>query len=474
MKVNTLIWGLVMVLTGPLCWAQIRSGQVTDENNLPLPGATIIVEGTSRGTTTDFDGNFQIEAQNEYTEESRYDVDENSFNLSWEILYTEVLKELETAKTLVAQEQIAEAVKTNKQNILDVMQVQAFSILTDGFGAVPYAAALDDNVSLPSYNEQSEIYSNMLNTLQNAVNSFDSDNPSFSSGDIIYDGNVDQWIRFANSLILRLAMRIVDVDPASARPFITSAITRANEDLSDEAIFTFVSTQERANPLWRDVEEDSRDDFCVATFLVESLRSRNDPRLEQFAKESSSGGIVGIPYGLSDNDATLLKPTTSRPNDRVRSATSPHPILTLAEVQFLKAEAYQRGIVSGSASEAYNSGIEASMSYWNITDESIVSTYIENNAYDASNWKSSIGWQKWIAFYTNGLEAWAEWRRLDYPELDVPEAAVENSIPTKLPYPNSEISNNSTELNKVSSDPTNITKKCGGMLTKTKKPTIYL
>lgn len=192
---------------------------------------------------------------------------------------------------------------------------------------------------------------------------------------------------------------------------------------------------------------------------MESLRSRNDPRLEQFAKKSSSGGIVGIPYGLSDNDATLLKPTTSRPNDRVRSATSPHPILTLAEVQFLKAEAYQRGIVSGSASEAYNSGIEASMSYWNITDESIVSTYIENNAYDASNWKSSIGWQKWIAFYTNGLEAWAEWRRLDYPELYVPKAAVENSIPTKLPYPNSEISNNSTELNKVSSDPTNITEK---------------
>lgn len=94
----------------------------------------------------------------------------------------------------------------------------------------------------------------MLNTLQNAVNSFDSDNPSFSSGNIIYDGNVDQWIRFTNSLILRLAMRIVDVDPASARPFITSAITRAIEDLSDEAIFTFVSTQEHANPLWRDVE----------------------------------------------------------------------------------------------------------------------------------------------------------------------------------------------------------------------------
>ena len=64
MKVNYFLWGLVLVLTGPLSWAQIRSGQVTDENNLPLPGATVIVEGTSRGTTTDFDGNYQIEAQN--------------------------------------------------------------------------------------------------------------------------------------------------------------------------------------------------------------------------------------------------------------------------------------------------------------------------------------------------------------------------------------------------------------------------
>lgn len=401
----------------------------------------------------------QYWAQNEYTEESRYDVDQNSFNTSWELLYTEVLKELETAKQLVAQEQIAESIKTNKQNILDVMQVQAFSILTDGFGAVPYTEALDDNISLPAYDNQSDIYSGMLETLREAVNSFDASSPSFNSGDIVYGGNVENWIRFTNSLILRLAMRMIDIDQGSATSYINGAMSMLIEQSDDEAIFRFVSAQERANPLWRDVVEDSRDDFCVTTFLVESLTNRNDPRLQQFAKESSSGGIVGIPYGLNDNDATLLKPVTSRPSDKVRSATSPHPILTLAEVNFLKAEAYQRGIVSGNAAQAYNQGIQASMNYWGITDQTAIDTYIEANPYDETNWKESIGWQKWISFYTNGLEAWAEWRRLDYPELEVPTEAVENSIPTKLPYPNSEISNNSAQLEKVSSDPTNITEK---------------
>lgn len=62
MKVHFYFWGCLLLCMSQLAIAQIRTGQVTDENNLPLPGATVIVEGTTRGTTTDFDGNFQIEA----------------------------------------------------------------------------------------------------------------------------------------------------------------------------------------------------------------------------------------------------------------------------------------------------------------------------------------------------------------------------------------------------------------------------
>ena len=166
-----------------------------------------------------------------------------------------------------------------------------------------------------------------------------------------------------------------------------------------------------------------------------------------------------MPYGLSDNDATLLKKTTSRPSDNVRKATSPSIILSYAEVQFLLAEAYQRNILSVNAEEAYKKGIKASLNYWGIKDTAKVEAYIESQPYNASNWKKSIGYQKWVSLYMNGLEAWAEWRRLDQPELKVPKDALLDQIPTKLPYPISEISNNSKQLNKVTSSPTKITDK---------------
>ena len=116
-------------------------------------------------------------------------------------------------------------------------------------------------------------------------------------------------------------------------------------------------------------------------------------------------------------------------------------------------------ILSGNAEEAYKKGIKASLNYWGITDTAKVEAYIESQPYNASNWKKSIGYQKWVSLYMNGLEAWAEWRRLDQPELKVPKDALVDQIPTKLPYPISEISNNSEQLNKVTSSPTKITDK---------------
>lgn len=401
----------------------------------------------------------QYWAQNEYTEDSRYGFETTFFNTSWEILYTEVLTELETSRKLIELEDISDAIKANQKGIVDVMKVYTFMILTDGFGAVPYSQAINTEYSLPAYDSQETIYNGMLSTLSSASSSFSESSPSFSSGELIYNGDIAKWKKFTNSLILRLAMRIADADQATAAQYISAASTNLISSNDDDALFVFDSAPDRSNPLWQNVVQNSRDDYCVSEYLVNTLKNKNDPRLAKFAKESAGGGIVGMPYGLSDNDATLLKPTTSRPNDNVRAATSPSSIISNAEVKFLLAEAYQRGFITGNANEAYADAIEASMNYWGITDESAIDAYTSAQAYDATNWKQSIGEQKWIALYMNGYEAWAEWRRLDYPLLAVPSAALTASIPTKLPYPNSEVSNNSTELGKVTSSPEAITTK---------------
>lgn len=401
----------------------------------------------------------QYWAQNEYTEDSRYNQDVTFFDGEWTTFYASIIKELVSAKDLVDQQAVSDAIKTNRKNILDVMIAQAYINLTDGFGSVPYTEALDPAITLPSYDSQETIYKSVLAILDNASSTFSSSAISFSTGDAIFNGNVDSWKKLTNSLMLRYAMRIVDVDATTASTYIIKASTNLIASNTENALFTFDSNPDRSHPLYQDASLNNRDDFCVSEYLVTMLNNMGDPRLTEYAKNASNGTIVGMPYGLSDNDATALKPTTSRPNDQVRQATTSHAIITYAEVQFLLSEAYQRGILAGSASAAYDMGIEASMNYWNITDATVISNYIANNAYDTASWKMSIGTQKWVALYMNGFQAWSEWRRLDFPVLTVPTEAVIPSIPVKLPYPLSETQNNSAKLGAVSTTPGDMTVK---------------
>ncbi|WP_299009003.1 SusD/RagB family nutrient-binding outer membrane lipoprotein [uncultured Tenacibaculum sp.] len=402
----------------------------------------------------------QYWAQNEYTEEQRYNVNVTHFNASWRVFYADVLKELYSAKELVENELISDDIKTNKKNILDVMIAQTFITLTDSYGDVPYTEAISD-ISLPAYDKQEIIYKGILEMLKNASDTYVSSANSFSSGDVIYGGNIENWKKLTNSLMLKYAMRLSDIDPSTAEKYAKAAENNLISNNAENALFTFDSNEDRANPLFRNLSPliDNRDDYCVSEYLVTTLESMGDPRLDEYAKPASGGTIVGMPYGLNDNDATNLKSTTSRPNDQVREATTPHVVMSYSEVEFLLAEAYQRNFLTGNAQDAYNKGIEASMNQWGITDGATISSYIANNPYDASNWKMSLGTQKWVALYMNGLEAWNEWRRLDYPQLTVPTEAVISSIPVKLPYPLSETQNNSNQLNQVTTTPGNLTNK---------------
>lgn len=416
-----------------------------------------------QGTTINADwGLLMVQqwAQNEYTEDSRYNQDITFFNGTWSGMYANVLKELDAAKTLVANQDLSAAIIANKNSILDVMSVQAYAFLTDGFNDIPYTEAIA-GLDLPTYDNQETVYKGILETLETAATSFSASAPSFSSGEIIYNGDVSKWQKLTHSLMLRYAMRIIDVDPVTAERYINIAASNLITSNNDNALFVFDASLARANPLFvnNTPQGGNRDDYSISEYLVTTLDNLDDPRLAEFANESSSGDIVGMPYGVDDNTATALNPTTSRPNDQVRSATTPHVVMSYAEVQFLLAEAYQRGVLSGNAVTAYNNGVTASMNYWGITDNTAITNYLSNNAYNASNWRESVGVQKWIALYMNGFEAWNEWRRLDYPQLSAPAQAVINTIPVRFPYPLSETQTNSAKLDAVTVNPGDLTSK---------------
>jgi hypothetical protein len=469
LKNKILFLALGVLLIGFTACSDLTELNVDPNEPTEVPAANLLTEAQfelndilwSRGYNAEWSLLMvQHWAQNEYTEEQRYDVDGNDFNFLWTEFYANSLNELVVAKELVSNDENLNAeTKANQTAILDIMIAHAFHNVTDAWGDVPYTQALTDE-PLPAYDSQASIYADILVTLQNAVKSLNSTGGSFDSGELIYGGDVDMWRKFGNSLMLRVAMRMVDVDAAAATPYITDA---ANGDLissnAENATFAFSSDANIANPLYRDNTLNNRDDFNITAELVDALNAAGDPRVDAYAAPTNTGDIVGLPYGLTDGEAFALKSTTSRPNTTVREATAPAILMDYAEVQFLLAEAYQRGIVSGDAAAAYAEGVTASMNYWGIDDATAIGDYIAANPYDAANWKESIGLQKWFAFYMNGPQAWAEQRRLDQPALAVPAAALNDVIPVRLPYPVDEQSRNGTNLSNVTSTPDDLSTK---------------
>jgi len=199
-----------------------------------------------QGTTINADwGLLMVQqwAQNEYTEDSRYNQDITFFNGTWSGMYSNVLKELDAAKTLVAGQDLSSEIIANKNSILDVMSVQAYAFLTDGFNDIPYTEAIA-GIDLPSYDSQETVYKGILETLETAANNFSASSPSFTSGEIIYNGDVSKWQKLTHSLMLRYAMRIVDADQTTAQKYINIAVNNLIDSNSDNALFTFEARSE--------------------------------------------------------------------------------------------------------------------------------------------------------------------------------------------------------------------------------------
>lgn len=458
----------IFLLGGTACSDELVELNVDPNNPVEVPAANLVTQAQYQFSNLMMSRGYNAEwtmlmvqhwAQNEYAEESRYTVDGNDFNTEWINFYASIMRELKSAKEIINEtEEILPDVRANQLAIIEIQMVNTYHSLIDGFGDAPYTQALlSEEFPLPEYDTQQNIYMDLLARMEAAVGALVEGADSFGGADLIFGGSAGQWKKLGNSLMLRMAMRISDVDESTASSYTSTAISGGLiESNMDNALFVFSEDPNIANPLYIDATINIRDDFAVTDVLVDNLTSMGDPRLEVFAEPNNSGDIVGMPYGLTDGEAFALKSTTSRPSELVRSATFPYVIMDYAEVAFLMAEAIERGFTTGDAAAMYAEGVTASMNYWGIDDQAAIDDYIAANPYNAGNWKESLGWQKWIAFYMNGPQAWAEWRRLDYPQLEVPEAATNPVIPVRLPYPISEQTRNNSSLQKVTSNPNDL------------------
>lgn len=389
----------------------------------------------------------QYWAQNQYTSESRYQLREGVNNNYWGYYYVDCLANLQEIIDVAEAKTEDEDFKNNQIAVARILKVWMFQMVTDIYGNVPYFNALKgQEATNPEYDGQDAIYTDLLKELTEASNQINVDKGGYSTGDIVYGGEMGNWKKFANSLKLRVAMRMADVSPAAAQTAIEEAVNAGVfTSNADDALFRYTTASPNNNPI--NENRKTREDFAVSNTLVDYLDSLKDPRLAQFAAPAlSSNTYVGMTYGLSEANATAISMgAVSQPSAKVLAADHPAVFMTYAEVCFLLAEAAERGYaVGGTTIGHYDNGITASMNYWGVTDVTAINDYIAQTAVNYSlvsgSWREKIGRQKWIAMYMQGIQGWTEWRRLDFGLLQLPADGVMagTGIPVRRTYPTDE------------------------------------
>lgn len=400
----------------------------------------------------------QYWSQNQYTGESRYDYRDGVVNGIWADYYTAIndLQEIIRLNREFPEVYAAYGNNANQIAVAKILKAWTYQTLTDIWGPIPFEEALQgrENPS-PAYSSQEEVYRGIITMLTEASDSINVEEPGFISGDVIYGGNMEQWRRFANSLKMRAAIRIADRLPELAATAINEALAAGvMQSNADNALFEYLPNVPNNNPISEAYKE--RDDFAVSVPLISTLQANNDPRISAYADTTESDEVdtyVGFPYGLAQGLAAAIpRGEFSRPSSLVRSATFPAIFMLYDEVLFIQAEAAIRGFIPGDPAALYEQAIRASMEFWGVTDQAAIDAYIAAHPLDQANWRQSLGVQKWLAMYMQGVQGWAEWRRLDFEGVLVPPVSGKLAVtfPTPIairyPYPSDEYNLNQTNV----------------------------
>ncbi|MCD8193397.1 MAG: SusD/RagB family nutrient-binding outer membrane lipoprotein [Tannerellaceae bacterium] len=371
------------------------------------------------------------------------------------------------------------------------------SMHTDTYGDVPteyYVKGLlppDLNVK---YTKQSEVYNIIFQLLDEAITMIDPDDASqfmFDAGDDrCFQGDIRKWLRFANTLRLRCALRISNADPETARTQGEAAL------LNDYGLMQSNADNMRTVPKYAPVAQGGTDDggseniYCLMCFdwamgavMTKDLSNAyngqssvldarcevlwwrpspyEDIMLGRESTNSYNGMRVGDPE-IHETNATQYYSVIRKLNGADQKQLDPNHWfsyaraivwLGYAESLFLRAEAALRSWngADGTAEELFKAGIRASFDYYGVGAQA--ETYINNLKTDAFNGNDreamleQIITQKWLAVFPNGNEGWAEFRRTDYPALlNIVENNSDGDVPAnkfikRIKYPDSEGTN---------------------------------
>ncbi|SDF52257.1 Starch-binding associating with outer membrane [Mucilaginibacter pineti] len=392
--------------------------------------------------------------------------------------------------------------KTNLNAICRIMKVYIFARLTDLYGDIPYVDAGKGYLTgavRPKYDKQKDIYTDFFKELKAAAAQLDASKDDITK-DLLYGSKPDpigSWKKFANSLRLRLAMRLVKIDDATAKAeaqdAFNSGLISSNAELCklDYMNITNGYLDIRGNGVSVGInqyQDDGRPRVC--TTLLTKMHDTNDPRLNYIARAywvnpdklsdrldvtdqvKAKVGLLGVGPGKYTYDDFLGaieidypgRGTLSVPNggqkvqlaDFLVRSDAPYFHMTYAEVEFLLAEANTRWGLSmgGTVKQHFEKGLEAACQQLALYPTGPTLTADEINKFKLDNQLApgkeleQIDTQIWIALLMNGPEAYANWRRTGFPDL-TPAPTTESTvktIPRRFEYPLTEHEQNSVNI----------------------------
>lgn len=352
----------------------------------------------------------------------------------------------------------------NYEAISLVLETYTMSIITDSYGYAPYLEASkgEEGILKPQYDSQEAIYTQLLLNLDQANAIIDT--KTKVEGDLLFGGDMLKWKKFANSLHLRLLMRISNKVNVSAK--LNEIITKPSEypifqSNTDNAVYTYSGSYPNISPISDGINRLYGYNIVIpSTNLVNTLITNNDPRLEEWIDPIvGTTNHLGLEPGLTLDKIGEPTKYSRRAEDYFYAKTKIAAIfMTYSELNFLLAEASQRNLMTtGSAQAYYNTAVEASFKQWNVL---MPTDYLTTTApYNATTEVLYI--QKWLALYHTGVESWFDWKRTGKPSFIKagPGAKNNGKVPRRIMYPSLEQSvnaqNNSEALQKMGGDDIN-------------------
>lgn len=330
-----------------------------------------------------------------------------------------------------------------------VMKAYMTAALTDLYGDVPYNEALKgkSEIFAPKYDKQEDIYNGangILKNLENAVIAMEAYNGTARlDGDIVYNGNLQNWVRFANSLRIKLMMRISDKVNVSSQLQALFAGDKYITNNTQNAIFRFSATPPN-NFRITTARIGDYNLYIMSKTAEEILKNYNDPRISLFYRPTTANpaNFVGLQNGpdAATTPVTLANNSLTGRIFREDGVNLKYNYSTAWETNFFLAEAAQKGLITTSAKALYDLAVAQGFEYWNVI---MPANYLTTgnalfNPTSPDALKLIIT-QKWIPNTINGYEGWIEYRRTGFPELKPVLASRNNGVyPVRMPYPQEE------------------------------------